>query len=185
MSLNKIPALKVAVLQLPEKEKDKLLVRLINKDNMLIKQLHFQLLESEEDLAARNETLKEELNRLFDLSANYVRRSYDYANYKELMYFLKAASGLVNEHEKVTKDKIGVLEARILIVINTIERYGELFSKDFDLYGYGYNLKKYFKGRIKLIVTALAKLHEDIQFDFRDQLEQMLTFSEENKLENY
>ena len=185
MSLNKNPELKAAILQLPEKEKDKLLVRLINKDSMLIKQLHFQLLESEEDLINRNEKLKEELHTLFETSGHYVRRSYDYANYKELMYYLKVASGQVNEHEKVTKDKIGVLEARILIVINTIERYGELFNRDFDQYGYGYNLKKYFKGRIKLIVTALSKLHEDIQFDFRDQLEQILTFSEENNLENY
>lgn len=185
MSLNKNPELKAAVLQLPEKEKDKLLVRLINKDSMLIKQLHYQLLESEEDLVLRNEKLKEDLDDIFKTSTQHVRLSYDYNNYKELMYFLKLASGQVNEHEKVTKDKTGVLEARILIVLKTIERYRELFSHDFDKYGYGYNLKKYFKGRIKLIVTALSKLHEDIQFDFRDQLEEIIAFSEENNLENY
>ena len=42
MSLHKDPELKEAVLNLPEKEKDKLLVRLIGKDTMLMKQLHFQ-----------------------------------------------------------------------------------------------------------------------------------------------
>jgi DNA repair exonuclease SbcCD ATPase subunit len=61
MSLHQDAELKKAVLDLPQKEKDKLLVRLISKDKMLIKQLHFQLLENAEDLEERIEKLRKQL----------------------------------------------------------------------------------------------------------------------------
>ena len=50
MNLKQVPELKNAILDLPSKEKDKLLLRLINKDETLVEHLHFQLLEDENDL---------------------------------------------------------------------------------------------------------------------------------------
>ena len=61
LNVNQIPALKQAVLDLTEKEKNQLLIRLINKDQVLIEQLHFRLLEDEMDLIKRYEDLKDEI----------------------------------------------------------------------------------------------------------------------------
>ena len=61
LNVNQIPNLKQEILDLPEKEKNQLLIRLINKDQVLIEQLHFRLLENEWDLIQRFEALKEEI----------------------------------------------------------------------------------------------------------------------------
>ena len=65
LRLSQIDELKEAIIRLPQKEKDKLLIRLINKDQMLIKQLHFQLLENENDLWDRHRELEVELHETF------------------------------------------------------------------------------------------------------------------------
>jgi hypothetical protein len=46
---------KEAILAMPEKEKDKLLIRLIKKDKVLVNQLYFQLLETKSVEAFRSE----------------------------------------------------------------------------------------------------------------------------------
>jgi hypothetical protein len=46
---------KEAILAMPEKEKDKLLIRLIKKDKVLVNQLYFQLLETKSVEAFRTE----------------------------------------------------------------------------------------------------------------------------------
>ena len=57
MAIN--PELKRAILDLPEKERVKLLLKLIGKDAVLIKQLHYQLIEGVESLdEKRNEVIK-------------------------------------------------------------------------------------------------------------------------------
>ena len=62
LNVNRIPELKQEILDLTEKEKNQLLIRLINKDQLLIEQLHFRLLENEFDLIQRFEDLKLEID---------------------------------------------------------------------------------------------------------------------------
>jgi len=182
MSLHKDQELKEAVLNLPTKEKDKLLVRLINKDKMLLKQLHYELLEDESDLADRIIDLKSSLESLFEINANKIKNIPIYSNYKSLSSTLRQASGIVNEHEKITKDKFSVVEARLLILQESFDRYPSLFGP--SALSPAFKLHKYVNGRVKNAVKLYDNLHEDLQFDLKEQMEYILDFAANNKLDN-
>ena len=175
MSLHKQPELKEAVLNLPQKEKDKLLVRLVGKDKMLLKQLHFQLLEDQYDLEERIEKLKERLTALFAEGRNSVKNIPAYSNYKELQALIRQASGMVNEHEKVTKDKYSEVECRIYILTEAVRRYPRLFEP--TAVHTGLKLRAYMSSRIKATATKFDKLHEDLQFDLQEGMEEVLNFA--------
>ena len=66
--------LKAAITAIPDKEKDKLLLRLIAKDKVLTEHLHFKLLEDESDLEERHQLLKEEIDESVEM-LNQMRRS--------------------------------------------------------------------------------------------------------------
>lgn len=182
MSLHKDQELKEAVLNLPTKEKDKLLVRLINKDKMLLKQLHYELLEDETDLEDRIIDLKSRLESLFETNPNKVKNIPVYSNYKNLSSTLRQASGMVNEHEKITKDKFSITECRLLILQEAFDRYSSLFGP--SALSPAFKLQKYVSGRIKNVVKIYDNLHEDLQFDLKDQMEYVLEFARQHKLDN-
>ncbi|EEI91430.1 hypothetical protein HMPREF0765_3150 [Sphingobacterium spiritivorum ATCC 33300] len=183
MSLHQDPELKKAVLNLPQKEKDKLLVRLISKDKMLIKQLHYQLLEDENDLEDRIISLRAQLQQLFNTGTSQVGGSPNFSNFTGLNRLVKQASGMVNEHEKVTKDKVSEVEFRIYILSRAIEGYPELFQSSYQ--SAAHKLHKYISGRLKHVLTKYDKLHEDLQFDFREDLQRILDVATKSALHSY
>lgn len=174
MSLHQQPELKKAVLALPEREKDKLLVRLVGKDKMLMKQLHFQLLEDDLDLEERIETLQKQLSELFDHAAKHIRNQRHNSSVLDLLSLMKSASGLVNEHEKVTKDKMSEVACRLFILAESTRRYPILFMNHY--YTPEYKLAQYVVGRVKNLYGKYSKLHEDLQFEFRDEFQNVLDF---------
>ncbi|WP_159636489.1 hypothetical protein [Sphingobacterium composti Ten et al. 2007 non Yoo et al. 2007] len=180
MSLHKDPELKAAVLSLPPKEKDKLLVRLISKDKMLMKQLHFQLLEDEIDLEERINTLRERLNELLGPNRSGIKNVAMYSHYRALTVLLRQASGMINEHEKVTKDKFSEAEFRLLILERAFEHYPALFHKTYV--SAADKLQRYVAARLKTTFNKYDKLHEDLQFDLKESYEKVLTFAEEQGL---
>ena len=173
--LNQHPELKRAILDLPQAEKDKLLVRLINKDRMLMKQLHFQLLEDEDDLDRRTEQVQEKLRQLMDRAVDHIPNTNRSRNADSLMGELKYGSGLINEHASITKDKMSEVRLRLFLVSESFAHFGELFEE--HLYRHNERLLKYQAGRIKYILGKYDKLHEDLQFEFRDELNEALTFA--------
>ncbi|WP_270089234.1 hypothetical protein [Sphingobacterium sp. SYP-B4668] len=183
MSLHQDPELKQAVLGLPLKEKDKLLVRLISKDKMLVKQLHFQLLEDEYDLENRIEKLKEQLSNVFNIGHSQVDNSPNFSNFTGLNRLIKQASGMVNEHEKVTKDKVSELDFRIYILERSLKDYPRLFESSYQ--SSAHKLHKYIAGRIKHVMGKYDKLHEDLQFDFKSRLQIILDFASQHALQSY
>ena len=74
MNLKDVPELKSAILDLPIKEKDKLLLRLINKDETLVEHLHFQLLEDENDLIDRTKKVYEKIDVQFVKSRHLINQ---------------------------------------------------------------------------------------------------------------
>jgi len=175
MRLNQQPELKRAILDLPQAEKDKLLVRLINKDRMLIKQLHFQLLEDEGDLDERTAALFDKLQQLIERAAGYIPNVNHARNADNLMGELKYGSGLINEHATVTKDKMSEVRLRLLLVSQSFTRFDQLFEQ--HLYQRNDRLLNYQAGRMKYILGKYNKLHEDLQFEYRDELNNALAFA--------
>lgn len=180
MSIHKDIELKEAILNLPEREKDKLLIRLINKDKMLIKQLHYRLLEDEHDLSLRIERLKEKIKSLADKEYLVVENTIIISNIKNLLTLLRLQNALVNEHEKVTKDMFSVVECKLYILETTFYRYPVLFRK--TLSNNTEKLHKYISTQLRITFTKFDKLHEDLQFDLQEVYDKVFTFGKEHGL---
>lgn len=154
--------LEEAILNLPQKEKNKLLIRLINKDQLLTEQLQYRLLEdTESDLEFRRAEIKEHIARLFDHYPVYL--------YKDLLHRVREGAAYINRHAKVTKDRRGELE----LLIHLFQKAESLLPQ----------LKSQWRDRIfkeKFIAYGLARtdkmnillnaLHEDFRVEFEENI---------------
>lgn len=183
MSLNQQPELKKAILGLPQQEKDKLLARLISKDRMLMKQLHFQLLEDDADLDERTAAVHKQLMLVLDRSSEYISNANQFRHADQLMGELKYGSGLVNEHVAITRDKMSEIRLRLFLVSQSFAYFDRLFEPHF--YGRNDRLLNYQAGRLKHIVGKFEKLHEDLQFEFREELNAALAFAYQSGMKPY
>lgn len=175
MTLNQQPELKEAILNQSEKEKDKLLIRLINKDKKLMQQLHYLLLENEDDLIDRIQTAKTELEKIFERTQRDVLRKTMNYRHKELTSYLRIASGLVNEHASVTKNKESELDLRLLILEEAFDTFHNLYLE--NSFGYKSDLHFIYQTtRIKSVISLYEKLHEDLQYEYRERLSNIMKF---------
>lgn len=156
---------KDALKGLPEKEKDKLLLRLLKKDLSLANQLYFQLIEtrSVEELRTEVETkmvkfLKNRGNQFYSPGV--------------LMMDLRDTSGMINEHVSNTKDKYGDPYLNCVMLINTLQANREHLL-DCTKYE-SFKLNAYIVARIFKILTQVKALHEDLQYDFQELFEHLL-----------
>jgi hypothetical protein len=153
---------KKALSEMPDKEKDKLLFRLIKKDSALTKRLYFALMQpaSVEDL--REETLKSIHKQLDYVHARFYSPGY-------AMMSLRDASGLINEHLSTTKDKYG----EIYLQLNMLDYFLEHNLESLQLYSYNKQngLNIYIIARLYKLLGQLLSLHEDLRYDFKEILE--------------
>lgn len=156
---------KDALKGLPEKEKDKLLLRLLKKDFSLANQLYFQLVEtrSVEELRTEVETkmvkfLKNRGNQFYSPGV--------------LMMVLRDTSGMINEHVSNTKDKYGDPYLNCVMLIKTLQANKEHLL-DCTKYE-SFKLNAYIVARIFKILTQVKALHEDLQYDFQELFEHLL-----------
>lgn len=184
MTLNQQPELKEAILRQSQKEKDKLLVRLINKDKRLMEQLHYLLLEDENDLYSRIRQVKEKLEIVFSRAIKGIANQRAANRYKELTAYLKSASGIVNEHAAITKNKESELDLRLMIVEWSFQTYPHLYEKALRS-AYNEAHFVYQATRIKTIITLYSKLHEDLQFEYNDRLSTVMDFAGKTILRSY
>lgn len=159
------------------------MVRLINKDRMLMKQLHFQLLEDEADLDNRTEEVQEKLRRVIERAVAHIPNTNRSRNADNLMGELKYGSGLINEHASITKDKMSEIRLRLLLVSESFAHFGNLFEE--HLYRHNERLLKYQTGRLKYILGKYDKLHEDLQFEFQDELNEALAFAYQSGMQPF
>jgi len=163
MKLAEHKALKAAIIDLPGKEKDKLLLRLIAKDKVLTEHLHYKLLEDESDLEDRKEHIKKEIeDQLPELKK---------LNAKDATVKIRKMITSVNQFYKVTKDTFGEVELKIFILnIIPIDYRGKIFAyRDFALLFSVFYLKT-----VTVTINKFKKLHEDLQFDLSENLNQLL-----------
>ncbi len=157
--------LKDALRQLPAKEKDKLLFRLVPKDDVLREQLEFKLLEESLTTESRRSeiqaAIETELPRIFwdHFSPGYLRME------------MRSLSGMITRHLRVTRDKYGEiwLNFRLLNQALDIGRSDLLdwHSKRTD------KLYIYIVRRTLKIQKLLDKLHDDVRLDFKEEIEKL------------
>ena len=174
MLLSEHKDLKEEIKSLPEKEKDKLLLRLIAKDKVLTEHLHFKLLEDEHDLVERHEKLMAAIDETTKgLLSDKKLTS------KDTLLKMRKLNGTISHHFKVTKDITTEMELRIHLLNQIpIDFKESVFS---PLHKFNEKLSVYF---VKSTVSALNKynkLHEDLQFDLKDSLNAVLNKIYQNK----
>lgn len=167
MKLSEHKELKVEILALAPKEKDKLLLRLVAKDKVLTEHLHFLLLEDEVNLLERIEQIK-----MLILNSNENLKELNQLNAKEVLTNLRKLAKTIGHFWKVTKGNFEEVELRIFLfnhtpiefrwrVHSTSKNYEQLFAS-------------YFVKYTLVTIKKFEKLHEDLQFDLKADLNKLL-----------
>ena len=150
---------------MPEKEKDKLLLRLIAKDHSLVQQLEFTLLEEGGSAEERREHLKEEIYQSLLESKHY------FFSPGYLLLDLRSLSGKINQHVKTTKDKYGEIELNFFMVNSALNLMGEKIRPFSPVKAR--TLNEYIIRRASKLLKLLDKFHTDIRLDFQPYMVQL------------
>ncbi|PIY12284.1 MAG: hypothetical protein COZ18_02440 [Flexibacter sp. CG_4_10_14_3_um_filter_32_15] len=156
--------LKEAICQMPQKEKDKILLRLIAKDQMLIARLEHELFGDEAETKALAEEIKEDIDKTMN---------YDHDTPGWLMMAMRSINGAITRHVKITKDKIGEIELTLYLLSTTFKEQGDFLEE------YSYRADKfaaYVCKRTDFVLKKIIKLHPDLQFDYKNEVEFVLDF---------
>jgi len=143
------PDLRRALLQLPSKEKDQLLVRLVGQDALLTEQLSFRLLEGPDALEARRAALR----RLVD---DPVRGFHQTPN--DLLVILRQLQSRLAHHARVTGDALGENELSWRLLAGVFAQQPALTAR---LHGPTQPLLQHLTRRAALTLQQAATLHPD------------------------
>lgn len=157
--------LKKAIRELSHKEKDKLLLRLIPKDEMLVAQLEFRLLEESKTTEFRRDNLRNFVEQALQRSAN------NYYSPGYLLLDLRSVSGSINRHVKITGDKYGEIELNLFMLNRTLELLGSQLR--YSSPWHSRTLHEYIGKRVLKLQGLLEKLPEDYHADFRDDFQSL------------
>lgn len=165
---------KEAISNLPSKEKDKLILRLLKKDLVLANRLLFELVNTN--------SVEEEREKLEKRLIHYTQRNANNGYYTigYLNWDVRDLSGLINQHVRITKDKFG--EAHLnLIMINEVLKS----NRSFILNSKPPAKRKKFciavMARIFKILLIINKLDEDFLIEFEENLKILGNLIVDNK----
>lgn len=156
--------LKEAICQMPQKEKDKILLRLIAKDQMLIARLEHELFGDENETKALAEEIKQDIDDM---------TSFNHGTPGWLMMAMRTENGAITRHVKITKDKTGEIELTLYLLSQTFKKQNDFLKK------YAYRADKfggYVCKRTDFVLKKIIKLHPDLQFDYKNEVEFILNF---------
>lgn len=160
--------LKAAVLRMPVKEKDRLLLRLVAKDAKLVRRLIFELLEGGETRDERADDVRRlMLQELPAAGARHLTPGY-------LLLDLRHWNARINEHVLATKDKVGDVRLVVLLLLESFRRHFDMLrsfpERRSDTFA------PYVVRRIGSILKKADKLHEDYHIEFRRDLNELLEY---------
>lgn len=153
-----------AILQMPIAEKDKLLLRLIRKDSMLIRQLEFQLLGDDFEMEEKKNTIKENITKYASINYSHTPGL--------VMMELRDWSGEITRYQKITKDKLGELELLLHLLNSYLVGYWALLNK---MPQRADKLAPYVVKKAISIISKANKIHEDYHLELEEHIEQLLS----------
>lgn len=156
------PELKSAILAMPLKEKEKLLLRLVVKDDLLIDQLTFKLVEEGLSIETRRQAVQDVLDAIYKQKINYA---------KTLYLEIKAANTAIAWHVKVTKDKYGEVDLLLNLLFDPFDMKPHMFS---DWRSSDDKLCQYLAKRAKVLCNKYDALDEEFKLDFTQKLNKLL-----------
>lgn len=158
------PEFKQAISDLPSVEKDKLILRLLKKDEILANRIYFELLDTN-TVEDRRLILEVELFEAINEHAN----RFNSPGY--LLIETRWGSGKITEHVKITKDKYGEPYLNLILLIKTLKT-NEL-NLNQCTFGKSYTFNIYIVARVYKILTLIQALHEDLHVEFNDALHEL------------
>ncbi|MBO0932422.1 hypothetical protein [Fibrella aquatilis] len=154
--------LKRAVVEMPEKEKDKLLLRLITKDPILTERLDYELVEEKSTLDHRRQLIRDLTNRTAKLDP-------DTAGW--LMMDMRTVSGYITRHVKVTKDAYGEVDLTLHMLTAFLNNHIGLLK---TLNGRTEKCAQYVAKRTDMLLKKLNKLDPDYFMEFEESTNRLL-----------
>ena len=156
--------LKKAIVSMPQKEKDKLLLQLVSKNDNLVLRLEFELLEQGDTLNLRRDEIKKSILRV-------AKMTHDTPGW--MMMDMRTLNGLITQHVKTTKDKYGDIELTLFLLKT-------FFDYQLDLLrvhnGKSDSCAEYIAKRTDGLVKKLQKLDEEYYVDFGTDVQKLLDY---------
>jgi hypothetical protein len=164
---------KRALQELSEKEKDKLILRLLRRDMDLAEKLYFELVDTD--------TVEDKRRNMVTLISNDINRIAE--NYHSLDFIaveMRRISGKISHHVKITKDKFGEISLNIHMLNEIIEQ--NTFSLSHSKPQKSTKFYNYVIVRTFKILLLIQALHEDFLLDFKEDLNRLGVNISKNKM---
>lgn len=158
------PEFKAALAMLPSKEKDKLLWRLIKRDELLARRLEYELLAPYDAVDKRNELAALIQDKTISIVDRRERLSAILSQFRSL-------SGDISRHVYITKDKVGEIQLNFIL----LQQAMQLMGNRSYLFG-GRATQKYIIYMLnKLYRTTMLvnKLHTDYHIELEDDAQKL------------
>lgn len=156
------PDLKAAIVQMPQKEKDKLLLQLVAKNDSLVLRLEFELLEQGDTLNERRQEIKKAILRV-------AKMTHDTPGW--MMMDMRSLSGDITQHVKTTKDKYGDIELTLYLLKTFFDHQLDLLR----LHNHrSDSCAEYIAKKTDGMIKKLNKFDEDYYVDFETDVNKLL-----------
>ncbi|MFY1048307.1 deoxyuridine 5'-triphosphate nucleotidohydrolase [Chryseobacterium sp. GP-SGM7] len=151
---------KAALSQLSTVEKDRLIFRLLRKDEILSKKLYFELID-EETVDQKRDAMEDLIKERVEYASKYI------SNQKYFIVLIRKISAQITEHVKVTTDKFGDITLNLLLINEILESNDKLSRQRFNDV---YKLYLYLINKIVKALTLTKKLDEDYWMEIDEYL---------------
>ncbi|MGZ0015587.1 hypothetical protein [Yeosuana sp. AK3] len=163
---------KEAISQLPSKEKDKLIFRLLKKDLALANRLLFELVSTNTVDEERQKIEKRIKQRVQQITNTFYSVGY-------LNMDVRYLSGEISEHVHRTKDKFGEVSLNLLLLTEVLHKNHLNILRDTP--GKTRNFCVAVIARVFKILILINKMHPDYRLDFSTGLEKVGKLISNNK----
>ncbi|MCX8525756.1 deoxyuridine 5'-triphosphate nucleotidohydrolase [Chryseobacterium formosus] len=151
---------KAALSQLSTVEKDRLIFRLLRKDEILSKKLYFELID-EETVDQKRDAMEDLIKEKVEYASKYI------SNQKYFIVLIRKISAQITEHVKVTSDKFGDISLNLLLINEILESNDKLSRQRFNDV---YKLYLYIINKIVKALTLTKKIDEDYWMEIDEYL---------------
>ena len=156
--------LKKAIEELPSIEKDKLIFRLLKKDLDLANRLHFELVSTETVEERRGKFEELMIKQINQVSGRFYSVGY-------LLQDIRYVSGDINEHVKITKDKIGEISLNIKM-LNQLLKLNNARIQEAAIHKSS-TMCIYIIARAFKILLLIKAIDEDYFIEFKEDLKSL------------
>lgn len=147
---------------LSDKEKDKLILRLLKYDLPLASRLRFELVDTDTVEDKRAQMAERVIQRIQRATERYYSTGY-------LLMDVREISGEINQHVSITKDKFGEISLNALMLRQLLKQNNQRIAS--ETYGKAYTLCVYIIARLFKLFILIQKQHEDLHLEFREDME--------------